>query len=197
MIIGNMEKIFTDTSRAELIAQLAEECAELGHAALKLRRAIDGANPTPVTFDEALEAFQEEAADVLLCMALTVPGVYGDMGISAELKKRIDAKARRWADRLRERDEEKAKEKTPAAAGTSSACCAGTFPKGEDKGDGENLGDVDAIEKARELLKQIMGIQSPSEEMKNSGLEEMITLCLGAFVDAFASVMPRDDAEAE
>lgn len=32
---------------AELLAQLAEESAELAQAALKLRRAYDGTNPTP------------------------------------------------------------------------------------------------------------------------------------------------------
>lgn len=32
---------------AEVLAQLAEEVAELAQAALKLRRALDGTNPTP------------------------------------------------------------------------------------------------------------------------------------------------------
>lgn len=51
----------------ELLAQLAEEAAELGKAALKLRRALDGKNPTPVSPSEALRNVREEMADVLLC----------------------------------------------------------------------------------------------------------------------------------
>ena len=42
--------------------QLAEECLELAHAALKVVRAMR--NETPVTLDEAQAAFDEEFADV-------------------------------------------------------------------------------------------------------------------------------------
>lgn len=48
---------------AELLAQLAEEGAELAQAALKLRRAYDGTNPTPKTVGECLDNLQEEVAD--------------------------------------------------------------------------------------------------------------------------------------
>ena len=37
----------------EILALLAEEAAELAQAALKLRRVLDGTNPTPVTETEA------------------------------------------------------------------------------------------------------------------------------------------------
>jgi len=50
----------------ELLAGLAEESCELGQAALKLRRAFDGTNPTPVTVDDAIIRFEEEIADVEL-----------------------------------------------------------------------------------------------------------------------------------
>lgn len=33
--------------REEILAQLAEEASELAQAALKLRRALNGTNPTP------------------------------------------------------------------------------------------------------------------------------------------------------
>lgn len=33
--------------KAEVLAQMAEELTEAAQAALKLRRAMDGANPTP------------------------------------------------------------------------------------------------------------------------------------------------------
>ena len=55
--------------RSELLAQLAEEAAELSHAALKLRRVLDGKNPTPVLEGEAERDLHEEIADVLLCAA--------------------------------------------------------------------------------------------------------------------------------
>lgn len=48
--------------------QLAEECAELGKAALKMARVLRKENPTPVTEDEARAMVLEEAADVLNCM---------------------------------------------------------------------------------------------------------------------------------
>ena len=58
------EKIKQHIPQDELLAQLVEECAELSQAALKLRRALTGINPTPVTADEARKNLVEEAADV-------------------------------------------------------------------------------------------------------------------------------------
>lgn len=43
----------TDLSKAALLEQVAEECTELGHAALKLARKYRNENPTPVTEEEA------------------------------------------------------------------------------------------------------------------------------------------------
>lgn len=48
----------------DLLCQIAEEAAELSQAALKLRRAIDGANKTPVTVEVAMENLEEEFVDV-------------------------------------------------------------------------------------------------------------------------------------
>lgn len=50
----------------EILAGLAEECAELGQAALKLRRVFDGTNPTPMDEERAIEALYEEVADVMI-----------------------------------------------------------------------------------------------------------------------------------
>lgn len=47
-------KIFDVLPKEEILAQLAEECAEASKAALKLRRACSGVNPTPVSENEAL-----------------------------------------------------------------------------------------------------------------------------------------------
>ena len=49
---------------------LAEECAELAHAALKLARAERGENPTPKTEGECMEEIYEEVADVLISIEL-------------------------------------------------------------------------------------------------------------------------------
>lgn len=81
--------------QTELLAQLAEEATELAHAALKLRRAYDGTNPTPVSRGEALEAIKEEIADVELLLAcLDLDQFDGDY---TRIKQ---AKLERWARRL-------------------------------------------------------------------------------------------------
>lgn len=42
-------KIFDALPEEEILAQMAEECVEASKAALKLRRARSGVNPTPVS----------------------------------------------------------------------------------------------------------------------------------------------------
>ena len=58
------KKIMEYLGEPEMLSQLAEECAELGKAALKLRRVLDGRNPTPKTEEEARADLIEEVADV-------------------------------------------------------------------------------------------------------------------------------------
>ena len=53
-------------SEAALYEQLAEECVELAHAALKLARIKRGENPTPVSVKDALGAVMEEYTDLRL-----------------------------------------------------------------------------------------------------------------------------------
>lgn len=77
------------------LEQLAEECAELGHAALKLVRALKGGNPTPVTEKAAREALREEIADVLVCIYALV-----DRKDMADINERCIAKKARWEGRL-------------------------------------------------------------------------------------------------
>lgn len=55
---------------AATLEQLAEECAELGKAALKLSRILRKENPTPVGMAEAMSNLAEEIADVNLCVAV-------------------------------------------------------------------------------------------------------------------------------
>lgn len=80
----------------ELLAQLAEECCELGQAALKLRRVLDDVNPTRATFNEALASFLEEWADVrLVMMQLNIV----DEGV---VYANMQYKYNRWVTHLRE-----------------------------------------------------------------------------------------------
>lgn len=81
--------------RTELLAQLAEEGAELTHAALKLRRALDGTNPTPVGQYEALGALMEEIADVTLLVQLLYKGTE-----ELYVRQTMEKKLLRWRDRL-------------------------------------------------------------------------------------------------
>lgn len=81
----------------ELLAQLAEEATELAHAALKMRRAMDGKNPTPVPVAEAWEKLQEEVADVLLCLQVLETD-YNEPEYGAAMAAKLD----RWAGRLRQ-----------------------------------------------------------------------------------------------
>lgn len=83
--------------RVEVLAQLAEEAAELGHAALKLRRVIEDRNPTPVSLHQALENLAEEIADVMLCArVLDFEADFRDPEMDAIVR----FKLQRWATRL-------------------------------------------------------------------------------------------------
>lgn len=81
--------------QTELLAQLAEEATELAHAALKLRRAYDGTNPTPVSRGDALGAVKEEIADVWLVLELLDLDQY-DVYCNRIKREKLD----RWVRRL-------------------------------------------------------------------------------------------------
>ena len=89
------EKIKQHIPQDELLAQLAEEAAELSQAALKLRRALTGINPTPVTVEEARKNLVEETADVY-----NVLGLLLDAADNAEIYSIIRRKKERWLKRL-------------------------------------------------------------------------------------------------
>lgn len=55
-------------SKEELLATLAEEAAELSQAALKMRRALNHYNVTPIDVLEAEENLIEEIQDVNNCI---------------------------------------------------------------------------------------------------------------------------------
>ena len=92
-----MYKLIRSLPETELLAQLAEECSELAQAALKLRRALDGTNPTPVKQEEARAKLVEEIADVFNCIDFIAEIEQLDIGETFQI---INDKRERWEKRL-------------------------------------------------------------------------------------------------
>lgn len=94
--MNTIEYINYMLSDEELLCQLAEEASELAQAALKLRRAMTGDNPTPVTIEQARKNLIEELADVRLVAEV--------LNMGTRVKNEIDGvaahKMERWAKRL-------------------------------------------------------------------------------------------------
>ena len=78
------------------LEQLAEEASELSQAALKVARIIRGENPTPVSYPEAVDHLQEEAADVRNCLTVLSDA----FPYAMQTKDMEQAKLNRWLDRL-------------------------------------------------------------------------------------------------
>lgn len=78
-----------------LYEQLAEECTELGKAALKMARVLRKENPTPVKLEEAQEMILEELSDVAtVCEVLDL----------SPIRDLMRMKIQRWVGRLEEKD---------------------------------------------------------------------------------------------
>lgn len=86
-------------SPAEMLAQLAEESAELAQAALKLRRALDGTNYTPKSVEDCKRCFFEEIADINVCISALI---HAGFKLDYSYIYRMEAgKAARWEARLK------------------------------------------------------------------------------------------------
>lgn len=102
-----IEKTIPDfLTSAEILAQTGEEAAELAQAALKLRRALTGENPTPKSIAECLDDLQEEFADVLVCIqafcdAYDKTGIFDSNEWIETALDIVDKKADRWLERLK------------------------------------------------------------------------------------------------
>ena len=91
----------------ELLAQVAEECSELSQAALKMRRAMNGKNPTPKTVPECWDSFIEEYADVFL----SIHTLLESLGVSMDeftdkAADVIEKKQARWLSRLQAKEQD-------------------------------------------------------------------------------------------
>lgn len=89
-----MPKIKDYLPETEILAQLAEEASELAQAALKLRRVLDGTNPTPVSREIAEANLIEEYGDVVCCMR--------ELDVMYDVSLLIKKKDR-WISRLKEK----------------------------------------------------------------------------------------------
>ena len=79
-----------------MLEQTAEEAVELAHACQKLARIERGENPTPAKKIETMDAVEEEAADMFICI---------DELIRAEIINRrlMELRMNKKIDRARER----------------------------------------------------------------------------------------------
>ena len=99
----NLEYIAANLSDKDILCQIAEEAAELAQTALKLRRAITGTNPTPVTVEQAADNLVEEYGDTVVAMTAYY------MKHGAIDRKVVDileqsyTKYNRWEKRIKER----------------------------------------------------------------------------------------------
>lgn len=92
-----MKKINDYLTTPDLLCQLAEEASELAQAALKLKRAMDGTNPTPMSVEECVENMDEEIADVSLLVDLL--GYNKKEHLLSQIRV-VQRKAERWLKRL-------------------------------------------------------------------------------------------------
>lgn len=97
-MIENIKKVQELLDKPELLCQLAEECQELGKAALKLRRAMTGTNPTPMTETDAWRNLTIEVADLM--NSLAVLGIPTDDALIQGIQQ---DKMKRWVRRLEAR----------------------------------------------------------------------------------------------
>lgn len=84
----------------------AEEAAELAQAMLKYCRACGHGSWTPINPKDATDAVIEEYADLLLAMEASFPRCEGNKMFYNNLERVYQEKAKRWAERLKERGEE-------------------------------------------------------------------------------------------
>ena len=94
--MNEVEYIKNRLSETERLLGLTEEALELALAALKLRRVLDGKNPTPVSEERATENLLEEYGDVLNSIEVLVTPSQHEQAVQSRFYKR-----NRWVCRLK------------------------------------------------------------------------------------------------
>lgn len=95
--IRDSREIIESVGSPAVLEQLAEESAELTHAALKVARIMRGTNPTPVALPTALESLREEVDDVLLCISV-LEYAFGRLASEDGMAQKLE----RWKRRIKE-----------------------------------------------------------------------------------------------
>lgn len=98
-----LQYVQENVGRRARLEQVAEEAAELAHAALKLIRAEGTDNPTPKDWRDARKQLWEEVADVENTVAAMG---YIPEPVMFEMRK---MKMKRWADRVEEWNKQEGK----------------------------------------------------------------------------------------
>lgn len=99
------KKVSDILPKPEILGQLAEELAEASAAASKLRRKIDGKNPTPKTLEECWEDLKKEIGDVMNSIdALTEQDPQNYHEFMSECGEYAEPKMERWLYRLTEQE---------------------------------------------------------------------------------------------
>lgn len=100
------KKVSDILPKTEILAQLAEKASELARAALELRRALDGTNPTPKSVDECEENLLEALADIKVAFTVYLsdskPCIKAR--VSEEINKTAEIKLDWWLSRLEEKE---------------------------------------------------------------------------------------------
>lgn len=100
------KKISDILPKPEILGQLAEELAEASAAAQKLRRKIDGKNPTPKTLDECWEDLKKEIGDVINAIdALTEQDPQNYHEFMSDCGEYAEPKMKRWLSRLQAQED--------------------------------------------------------------------------------------------
>lgn len=96
------KKISDILPETEILAQLAEEASELAQAALKLRRALDGTNPTPKSVAECEASLHEEWVDVNIVFEQlwNEKSPFEIIELNKKRKNAVEYKLDRWLSRL-------------------------------------------------------------------------------------------------
>lgn len=95
------KKVSDILPKTEILGQLAEELAETSAAASKLRRKIDGKNPTPKTLEECWKDLKKEIGDVMNAIdALTEQDSQNYHEFMSECGEYAEPKMERWLSRL-------------------------------------------------------------------------------------------------
>lgn len=94
-----IQEMFNAVGEDYMLRQTAEEACELGHAALKVVRAMK--DETPMSMGEARENLIEEIADVLTMIAILQTGLLTVVE-RYDVEQEMDRKMDRFVDRIEE-----------------------------------------------------------------------------------------------